>query len=154
MLLTDLTKCGSQDLFQFSCAHLLSTHYGMCQIESLSAIRYVHLAVGTANRTTLWNTACYSVVTCQIFIEQMDEFGATITEASSIKKSVQIYSQVDMKQRHRAGPACFLCRGPFYHIHWKDIMFQVQKLHAKTTNDKKLLYLEFYDDFKEGLYDF
>jgi hypothetical protein len=33
-------------------------------------------------------------------------------------------------------------------------MFQVQKLHAKTTNDKKLLYLEFYDDFKEGLYDF
>lgn len=65
-------------------------------------VRYVHLAIGTANRATLWNTACYLVITCQIFIEQMDEFGATITEASGLKKSAQIYSQVNGKPRHTA----------------------------------------------------
>lgn len=76
MLLIDLIKCWSQDWTQFSCAHLLSIQYVICQGESFTTVRDAHLAVGTANRTTLWSTACYLVVTCQIFVEWMDEFGA------------------------------------------------------------------------------
>jgi hypothetical protein len=44
------------------------------------SIRYAHLAVGIANRIILWNIAWHLVVTCQIFVEQMDEFGATIIQ--------------------------------------------------------------------------
>lgn len=54
MLLTDLTKCWSH----FS----LSVQYVICQGESLTTVRYAHLA-------------CYLVVTCQRFAERVDEFG-------------------------------------------------------------------------------